>query len=243
MIPWWIPGPRLIWAVGHDHYQDALAAAWHLPHPVTAALIPKTDNPHDPQAVAVAVGATVGHLPRKIAADYHAALVTLDTSGRRAVLPIWILGGTAEMQAGYVTLLTTIARPGELTTAPQPMATHGPPEILPARRAHDLTGCDRGALVAACAGRVPSLLCAALSVSGRTKRPPTVTVTATTGTIGHVAGSVAARLAPGVIDTLARGRTPNALTRIGRKKSGAIGARIWLPKGVYPPVDTRGRGL
>ncbi|MGI9016879.1 MAG: HIRAN domain-containing protein [Euzebya sp.] len=87
-------------AVGESHYQDALSGICRgeerrgdvVLH--QAILIPEPDNPHDVDAVRVAVdGLTIGYLAREDAGAYQPLLLELLASGYLGWCPAAIIGG------------------------------------------------------------------------------------------------------------------------------------------------------
>jgi HIRAN domain len=69
-------------ATGHSGYVEVVGEGEHqdtirsLPGVFLASLVPESDNPHDPNAIAVTTwdGRRIGYIPRQIAASFHARL-------------------------------------------------------------------------------------------------------------------------------------------------------------------------
>lgn len=96
--------------VGESHYQEtllqlktALDTLERDPPAFEAFLIPEPENPHDPNAVAVATPARekIGYLSRDVARSYHKALLK---QGTLVSCPAELVGGTREKPAIGVVL-------------------------------------------------------------------------------------------------------------------------------------------
>lgn len=75
---------------------------------VECILVPEPWNPHDQNAVAVAVGKhQVGHLPAELAIDYSAALLVLATNGYLATgeARIWAKSDSGVVRARVTVLI------------------------------------------------------------------------------------------------------------------------------------------
>lgn len=111
--------------VGESHYQDAIAAAaggrelsgGEDEARCRAVLIPEPNNPHDANAVRVAVqGKTVGYLSREAATDYQPVLMDLHTSGRLGWCHARIAGGGQR----YCGVFLELSEPEALVPANDP---------------------------------------------------------------------------------------------------------------------------
>lgn len=101
--PTFLRGRELVNVAGESHYQEALRAlaGAHGEEQVRieaeAMLVPEPDNPHDPNAVMVAIhGRLVGYLPRRAAAAYAPMLHAVATRGRTAACEAMIAGRGGE---------------------------------------------------------------------------------------------------------------------------------------------------
>ena len=94
-------GDESLEIVGEAGYQDALWAICGAPkghrvqHEIVAVLIPESDNPYDPNAIAVQIdGCTIGYFGRDNAAKYRPGLLDLmKRSGGNVALNGVIIGG------------------------------------------------------------------------------------------------------------------------------------------------------
>jgi len=94
------PGNFEFDVVGESHYQDALESIAGAKedeskeHKCVAELVFDDDNPHDNQAVLVAIdGKKVGHLSRKHAREFRAELTRQGLNVRVCRVPARIVGG------------------------------------------------------------------------------------------------------------------------------------------------------
>lgn len=112
--------------VGESHYQDALWATVGPPrgrevrHPVTALLMPETDNSYDANAVAVYVtGGKAGYLSADTAGEMQPGVTALmEKEGRAVALSGVIVGGSSGRSLG----LFLSYDPTDFGLAPTPLA-------------------------------------------------------------------------------------------------------------------------
>jgi tetratricopeptide (TPR) repeat protein len=145
--PAWLPGRVEVQVAGESFHRKAIETVLISASPgspLTAVLVPKPDNAHDPRAVAVFVGGEhVGFLPREVAARAQPALVAFgNASGGRLVscpaeirqwtdavyqVVLWLdpgpLGLLPEAFESIPSLAATLSRLLSRLDQPQPLMT------------------------------------------------------------------------------------------------------------------------
>ncbi len=110
----------LVHVVGESYYQDELEkicggrSRSGYSKPVTAVLVPETDNEYDEKAVLVQInGLSVGHLSREDARSYRPLLERMDAQGQQGSCSAMVVGGwdRGSGDQGYFGVRLNIARP------------------------------------------------------------------------------------------------------------------------------------
>jgi hypothetical protein len=118
-----LSGGLEVGVVGESHYQDALTAIVggkgrdSVRIPTHATLVPESDNPYDPNAVAVYIaGRKVGHLPRPAAQAFAPVAWRLAEQQQVGTCSATITGGwdRGDGDAGHFGVTLDLAPPDQL---------------------------------------------------------------------------------------------------------------------------------